>query len=297
MITKKLFVSLTLAASLAAPVLTLADHTPSHTIQQIQAKIAALQTQLNSLVQQQRTQYQTSSQTQTSGTQTSGESFSQKPATGATSVLSDDLKLLTEQLVNFGSRFAESVSGAAGASALDEIKNVVSRRKILMLRLAEKDPKQFLNYAISAGARAALPAELQKDIESKQTIEGFVTTIHIDDFANRRASYQYFVSTAQKQRVSFYPAGEAPLIQSGAKVRMSGFRLENKIVGDTSQEAPQVLVAAPAVSTTGTQRTLVVLINFLDSPAPLYTKDQMRQLFFQGEVQQFYREASYKNFC
>ncbi len=185
-----------------------------------------------------------------------------------------------------------TLSSRQGIS-LQTIKDKSQQRKKLVLDLMKKDPSAFLQSAMSSVQRQQLPLDIQQDIEKQTTITGKIEVFHIDDFKNpKNSKFEYFIKT-ENQRINFFPAGKEPSIISGATIRISGYQLDNNIAAQTDQNNFQVLQDAPQQETIGEQKTAVILLKYQTVTNPPYTKEQVQQMMFNGQIQKFYKEASY----
>ena len=172
---------------------------------------------------------------------------------------------------------------------------IAETRKTKMLTLAEKAPAAFLFYAIKAEMKNTFSSDVQQEIESETTQKATLNVIHIDDFEHRKAEYKYFLDENGRE-TSLYPVGEMPVKTSGTEVQVKGYRLANKMVAAVSPETFTVVKAAPLPDTIGDQKTLVLLIDFKDSPSQRpFTKEQIAESTFgrTQDLQKFYKETSY----
>lgn len=184
-------------------------------------------------------------------------------------------------------------SEAAKPSLIAELRKVLQNRRKVLEALIEKDPVTALLSFFPPTVISKLPPEVQGEAEQPVTIEGTIEVFHTDDFQNRVASYQYFLKRGNT-RLEFHPAGAPLLVSSGAKVRVDGFKLGNQVVAPIADNTFRILAASPPPDSIGDQRTLAVLIDFLDSPQPPpFSVTQGPALIFQGQMQAFYKEASY----
>ena len=187
-----------------------------------------------------------------------------------------------------GDTTVSGVSSIAGS----ELEQVLRQRRKTLEALIERDPATALLSFFPKSVIGKFPPAVQDDVEQPVVIEATIEVFHTDDFQNRVAAYEYFLKRG-KTRFQFYPVGAPLAVSSGAKVRVEGFQLGSKVVAPIADNTFQVLSASPLESI-GDQKTLAVLIDFLDSPQPPpFSQSQGPALIFQGPMQAFYKEASY----
>lgn len=205
----------------------------------------------------------------------------------------EDVKQLTSQLLNLNKVYKTAIltkSATDQQQELDELKNIAKQRKDALLKLIKENPQEFLDNVMPTDEKEKLPAEVQANIESEVTVQAYLEVLHIDDFENKKAEYKFFLNKGN-ERLEFYPVIEMPS-ESGT-VQVKGYQLEDKIAALVTQDTIKYLEAPPLQDTKGDQKTLVVLINLLDSPPPLFSKEKIKQIVFNGQIQKFYKEASY----
>jgi hypothetical protein len=154
------------------------------------------------------------------------------------------------------------------------------------------DPQLFNALVIETGAKAALPASVQPYIEKNITVTGKITTIAIDDFTNKKSSYEYYIQTPQ-QKYSFYPTSDIGLV-SGVMIKVNGYVLDDQIaVNNDIKGSLNVTKDAPPLDSIGNQRTLVILLKSFPSDPEPFTPTQAHELVFSGQFQSFMQEQSY----
>ncbi|GEM_PF-2369911 len=176
---------------------------------------------------------------------------------------------------------------------LSDLRQFINARKVRMDALIESNPQEFIDNALSENQRAQLPTEVQNDIEKETTLITTADVLHVDDFKNHENSkYEYYVRSGNN-RLKLHLAGEFEPFISNTKIRVKGFVLGNKMVASASQETFQILEQAPAQETVGEQKVAVFLVDFLDSGTRPYTKEDVKKIIFEGNVNKFFKEASY----
>lgn len=209
----------------------------------------------------------------------------------------DQVGQLTGQLLQFNKSLNSS---AKSLSAKDQtvtnqttrLTEIAKKRKALLLNVIEKDPIIFLTIAMKKTMQLSMPAVTQDYLEKEVTVEGKTEVLHVDDFKNpENSKFSYFVKT-DNQKLSLYPTQELSIV-SGAKIRVKGIQLENKIAVNTNKASLQILEEAPKPESVGGQKTLVLLMRFQDSGPEPFTKEKAYDLIFNGQFQKFYKEQSY----
>ena len=173
------------------------------------------------------------------------------------------------------------------------LKSLATERKQAMLKLATQDPRAFLNLAIDPVTRSKYPAEVQPALEVKTTIQATIDVLYVDDFEKPENSHFVYTLNQNGKELKFYPSSELHL-RSGAKLKISGYQLDTTLVANTDSPDTFALIEdAPPPDSVGDQKTLVILVNYLDSGPPPFTPEQAQPLFFNGPFQDFMREQSY----
>ena len=217
---------------------------------------------------------------------------------------------LSDQIISLVGERSTSLS-STGSSPVDPmLAGLVATRKQAMINLAKTDPQAFLAAVIPNATRSAAPQSLQASIEQDTTLTGTLEVLHVDDFDHHENSrYYYFLnttggnssgsnialkSTTSSQpttRIQLYPTEDFAAV-SGTVVKVNGFRIENIMVPRTGKVGLQS-ISEPKLDSVGEQKTLVMLIQYKDSPAPPFTREQANDLIFHGQFEKFYEEQSY----
>ena len=151
---------------------------------------------------------------------------------------------------------------------LKEIVRVVTARKDLLADLIQSNPKEALRVAMPANRRASLPAIVQGDMEEEMTADGTLMVVHEDKDPDSR--YHYFLYTAPDSQYSLHFADSPPSLKTDDRVRVKGLRVK-RVVALNSGTSVTTLAAALPPNTFGAQKTLMILVNFLDKPTQPYT--------------------------
>lgn len=176
---------------------------------------------------------------------------------------------------------------------LENLKSISTERKEVMLRLAQASPADFLRLVVPAEVGSSLPPEVRDNLEVEVKIAGRLEIIVVDDFKAGVSETRYSLWDG-KQRWFLYFTSPLGLI-AGATISVGGFRLGDAVVVANQGAASgiEVLAGAEPKDSTGNQRKLVLLVDFLNNPAPPFTPGQMNDVVFNGQMQNFYREQSY----
>jgi Gametolysin peptidase M11/NPCBM-associated, NEW3 domain of alpha-galactosidase len=183
---------------------------------------------------------------------------------------------LTQELVALSTRH-QLAGPAEQAQLLRDLLTVASERQEILAALIEDDPGEVLRLALPADLRAGLPAAVQALIEEEMEVEGELEVLHEDRAVGSR--YLYFLRAAG-QRLSLHFAAEPPDAVTGARVRVSGIRVDQTLALGSGSTGVQTLAPAALPNTFGAQSTLVILVNFQDNPTQPYTVDYARNVVF-----------------
>jgi hypothetical protein len=196
---------------------------------------------------------------------------------------------LTRALATASTQLA--TASTAERSRLEQtlLATATSRRQLLVA-LMETDPGSLLRLALPASVRALFPSHIAALLEEETQLDGILEIFHFDGPVGAR--YLYGLRVAG-QRYSLYFAEEEPThLTTGAKIRVRGVKIDTNLALAGGGNSVKTVAAAPAQSTVGEQRTLVMLVNFADNPVQPWSQDQVRQMIF-GTVNAFIQENSY----
>ncbi|MCI0409003.1 MAG: M12 family metallo-peptidase, partial [Acidobacteria bacterium] len=181
-----------------------------------------------------------------------------------------------------------AVDGQARLSG--DLLSVAARRHQLLSAIIQDDPGAVLRAAVSAEFRAGLPPEVQTFVEEEVDLEGELEVLHEDREDGSR--YLHFLKV-NEERFSLHFAAHPPTLQTGARVRVRGIRVERALALESGSTGVESL-ASVLPNSFGEQRTVVILVNFEDKPTEQpYTREYAGNVVF-GAANQFYAEASYQ---
>ena len=197
---------------------------------------------------------------------------------------------LTTELLDLGARFA-AVPPVARARSAYLLAALARQRQEALAALIETDPAEVLRVALPPGLRAGLPPEAQPFLEEDADEDGEIEVLHVDHVVTADDYYVRTLATA-KGRYSLHFAGEAPDLATGTHVRVRGVR-----IGDAIALTADDVMVEKAVSvlsnTLGTQKTLVILVNFSDKVTQPFTVATAQSTVF-GTTSNWDYEASYQ---
>ncbi len=133
---------------------------------------------------------------------------------------------LTQNLRALSARYQAAGPGERD-ELLRELAEVARARQRALAALAETEPAAVLRMAVPSGLRASLPAAVQPYVEHEVELEGVLEVLVEDRDPGSR--YLYFLQTPT-ERLSLHFAGEAPALQTGARVRVNGVRVDTVLV-------------------------------------------------------------------
>ncbi|MDQ3014868.1 MAG: hypothetical protein M3Q73_03320 [bacterium] len=174
----------------------------------------------------------------------------------------------------------------------DEIKQAVTERKKLMLELAENDPAAFLNLVIPADKRNKLDEDVKKDIEREVSFNNAVVNVlHVDNFEHPEHSKNNYFIHDNGKNLSLN-ISNPPNIISGTKMNIKGYQIDSTVAANSGDT---LTVQGGVPNGLGVKKTAVLLVSFLDSPAPPFSKDTARSMVFSSDRQfvPFFKENSY----
>jgi hypothetical protein len=205
---------------------------------------------------------------------------------------------LTADMVdtNRGGRQASDTSSVD--DKLAHLRVVASVRKKKLIEEATANPQKFLEDANLAEKRDSFPEDIRADLEQRRDLQGSLVLLHSDDFDNKTSHNEYdLVQDRQTYRVNF--TGDTPKFTPGQQVKMSGLTIGSAAVVDSGDSlAFQVTRGAQSIklSSTGEQKTLVLLVNFNNDQSQPINQTQAQDFFFSDTptgLNRFYSENSF----
>lgn len=210
----------------------------------------------------------------------------------------EEIGQLTNQLLQFNKSrslgpepLSESAQKTKDRITKDAIE-IAKKRKGLLLKLAEKNPRLFLTIALKKNIQSSMSVDIQSYLEKEVTVEGKIEVFHVDDFKTpSNSKFSYFLKIGN-EKISLFLTQKL-FIASGAKIKVKGIRLDSAIAATTDKTSFQILEPALKPESVGDQKTLVLLIRFQDSGSEPFTKEKAYDLIFNNQTQKFYKEQSY----
>jgi M6 family metalloprotease-like protein len=173
-------------------------------------------------------------------------------------------------------------------------RSLLTERAGLLARLMEQNPLAAVESALPAALRQDLANRMQDDgtlLEQQREWTGPLVTSVADDFAHGR-SWLTRVIRVKGQTVSVY--WDSPPVDGCApSATVRGIRLGRRIAVASGEVVAET--ASPC-TTTGDQKTAVLLINYPSTPLTSgYTTSYVNNIFFgpAPSVTDYWREASY----
>ncbi len=185
-----------------------------------------------------------------------------------------------------------------------ELTVLLQARRIQMLRLAAHQPRSFLLRALPDEVVQRVPLSLRPLVEQRIETEGYLLSIHHDDFQRHRetVSYQLHESLDRK----FEPAREVHFVQppdeksSQRRVRVHGLALDNQLVvsgpADLTHDALVRKAGEPVVQVVaGDMRVGVLKISFEGEPGIPCSDSVLGETLFDGpdSTAKFFRTNSF----
>ena len=209
-----------------------------------------------------------------------------------------ETRIHTGHLLQAAKRF-EQATEKEKKVILEYMTEIALARKEKLLGLLESDPQEFLLQSLPKGVRNRLPGEIQNLIEQEIELDGELTVLYEDDFDAHQAKLVYELvgkESDKKQRFNVHFAAHPPDLLSGSTVHVKGTALGSELVlAAGGGESVQPL--APAVGgPTGDQRTIVMMMNFINNTSQPWTADQVYAMLFTAanSVNQYYLDTSFQ---
>jgi hypothetical protein len=155
-----------------------------------------------------------------------------------------------------------------GAHTVNDLLDVAASRQQFLASLIEENPGEVLRIAMPATLRAGLPPAVQDFVEEEAEVEGTLEILHED--RNRGSRYRYFLEAAEGRFALHFAASPPTHLETGSQVRVRGVRVDRALALESGGRSVQALSTA-LPNTFGSQKTLVILVNFQDKKTQPYT--------------------------
>lgn len=206
------------------------------------------------------------------------------------SAAAQDALALSKSLTSMNARYRIARQSERSALA-DGMLAAASKRFELLLALMNDDPAAVLAATLPLAVRASLPSSIAAYVEQDAVVEGTLEILH-EDWDDGGRYHYYLHSAAGRQSLHFARSAPDQLL-TGARVRVKGVQLNDKLaLGDTTTGVQQLAPAPPPIAI-GEQRTVVILVNFVDAPTQPYTIESARSAIFDA-TSAFFQENSYQ---
>ena len=201
--------------------------------------------------------------------------------------------------------------GEAKLRYFSEALMLLKSRQETIAQLADIDSDLATKVAFNNKQRKLIPSELQGFVEQELQLEGALEVFYEDDEKTHSSRLRYILNSGNtRTEIKFPNHAFAKRLKDGVKVRANGLSIKQtgkKLdVLALNEEPSNLLVLANgsntistdgidstqvSASSFGEQRTLVMLLNFLDNTQTPWSVEETRELVF-GQVNDFYKENS-----
>lgn len=210
----------------------------------------------------------------------------------------------TQSLVAQLARY-QKAGPAEQAQHLKDLITLAANRRQLLFSLIEENPEAVLRVALPKRLRTSMPDAVQDYLEQRVELEGKLEVLD-EDYEDFHRLRHFLVGDGKRYPLHFAENQQGLL--SGARVLVRGLLLPNysEPSGEDGvliayccgiegvSEGIQVTGSPEPTHTIGEQRTLVLLVNFLDTANDEmpFTPEQAEDAVL-GTVSSFFYEASY----
>jgi hypothetical protein len=173
-----------------------------------------------------------------------------------------------------------------------KLARVAARRARRLAAMLDRDPRRVLRVAMPKARRDRLPVSVQPQVEEQLATQGDLEVLEEDYLKEHRL--RFFLKEHNGRRMSLHFAEHPPALRSGSKVRVKGVKVGDAMALDSgSTSSVEVMAVPPLPNTFGTQRTVVILVNFSNSPATQpYTVSFAQNVVF-NQTSNFYNANSF----
>lgn len=194
----------------------------------------------------------------------------------------------TLRILELKAQIAKS-NAASAASKKTKLANLARAREKVLSELVETKPEEVLRLAIPNSISKDLPTSAKDKLERQVAVKGEVEALGVDDFKGGESETKLFLRSGKK-RYQLQPTKETADIRPESNVKISGVTVGKTLV--FNPEKTEDLKVLPASDTTGDQKVVVILANFLDNTSQPFTPAYASSVVF-GPVNSYYQEASF----
>ena len=197
----------------------------------------------------------------------------------------------THALLVLTQRYAATPPAKRGA-LLKSIHDVALARRQALAALIREEPGTVLRVALPHRLRQGMPVAARAYVERQVAVDGELE-VRIEDRPQDSRTI-YTLRTLHGRRLTLHFAAHPPRLRTGSHVRVSGVQVGNALAVESAANAKrfEALTAVPP-DTLGAQRTIVILVNFVDNTVQPYTAAYAQSVVF-GDTSSFDREVSYQ---
>src|SRR3989344_4588599 len=181
-------------------------------------------------------------------------------------------------------------------------RNIKTNRSELKILILAISLIIILFLVFSFNQNAFYKEDIQKSSEGnqehsagKQSIEGTLEVIVVDDFENKKTEYFYYLKTDDGTIYALKDIGKVSTlgITSGSRIRLEGI-IDQNIRSIENPEIIQIIQLREEEYILGEQKVAVILVNFQYNDTPI-TINEARGIFFENydSVDAYYNEVSY----
>jgi len=191
----------------------------------------------------------------------------------------------------------ESVSKISTETILKERQVKSQERKRYMKVLLEKDTDKFLRIAVPEKVIANLDPNIKDNFEKEVSLEGEIENITFDNFKDKKSGNEIYLKTQEGRLRIYTPDVTAEIIKTGTKVKINGFRIDNKVATAKieQQNVKNEEISAVSVGSTQVKKLAVVLLEYQDRAKTPWSNDEIEKWLFtdKASLNGYYKEVSF----
>jgi hypothetical protein len=190
-----------------------------------------------------------------------------------------NLSQFTAEFLNLTNEYKQTPSEKR-QDVSSRLYNFAKLRKDKILSEIATNPKGVIDSSISNTVSSELSQDIKSLIEQKISVKGKFEVFHYDN-RDGTSKFEFFVTdelTGRKFNLHF-PIDKLPKALTGDIIQATGINIDNEIALEDGLTSVQLLAATTPVippNTFGTQRTLVILVNFSDKVVEPNTISQIQ---------------------
>lgn len=164
-----------------------------------------------------------------------------------------------------------------------DLAKLLSDRKQTIKQLMIDNPAVVLaNAEETQSLQELVPDDLKNTFETKEKVEGKISTIHRDDLELHSSLNLPTLTKSDGTQIHLHFIDRAPILRSGTSIQTTGVLLDDQmvVIPVDGHELKETSSVKTVLGTTTAYKVAVIMINFQDDTTQPFTKQTVRQITY-----------------